>query len=63
MKIRDGYNDKETYIELQTTDKGVNLHIRLTGMEGINEHMVSMTVDELLELFLEVKTAGRDLFC
>jgi hypothetical protein len=63
MMIKEGYNDKETRIAIQEENGRINLYIEHSGMEGRNETLCFLTPDELYKLFIEVKTAGRDLFC
>lgn len=64
MTIKEGYNGKETNIRIDSRDNGtIELWIEHTGMDGKNETLCYMTLEELHKLFLEVRTAGRDLFC
>ena len=62
MKIKNGFNNKETEIKVYTQENGsIELWIMQTGISD-KETLTYMTVDELYQLFKEVKMAGRDLF-
>lgn len=62
MKIKAGYNDKETTIRIQSNENGsIELWIEETGREGKNT-LSYLTADELYQLYKEVKQAGKDLF-
>lgn len=65
MKIKAGFNDKETEIKISTQDNGsIELWIEETGND-VNAGRATlsyMTPAELHDLFLEVQQAGKDLF-
>lgn len=64
MQIKEGYNDKETEIRLSVKENGsIELWIKQKGLNDELETLSYMSADELHQLFLEVKQAGRDLFC
>ena len=63
MKIKDGFNGKETIIRIGGQSNGtIELWIHETGVEGGKERLSYMTADELLELHKEIKSAVRDIF-
>lgn len=63
MTIKNGFNDKETHIRIFSEDNGtINLWIGETGREGGRETLSYLTVEELYQLYKEVKQVGRDLF-
>jgi len=62
MKIKEGVNGKETEIRVCSgKDSGIQLWIQESGKDN-KETLLYMTVNELFELFKEVKKAGRNLF-
>lgn len=62
MKIKGGYNDKETEIRVETQSNGtIYLWICESGRDG-KETLSYLSADELYQLFKEVKLAGKDLF-
>lgn len=62
MKIKEGYNGKETEIRILSQPNGsIELWIRESGKDD-NETLSYLTADELLKLFQEVQIAGKDLF-
>ena len=62
MKIKEGFNGKETEIRIATQDNGsIELWISETGRDD-KETLSYITKDELHKLFLEVKRAGKELF-
>ncbi len=62
MEIKEGFNGKPTRIRISTQENGsIELWIEQTGLSE-KETLSYMTASELMELFKEVQTAGRDLF-
>lgn len=61
MKIKCGYNDKETEIRLCKEGDSICLWIIENGKDD-KETLSYMTPNELVELFEEVKQTGKDLF-
>jgi hypothetical protein len=62
MKIKEGYDSKETEIRISVQENGsIELWIRESGKDD-RETLSYMTAGELLKLFQEVQVAGRDLF-
>ena len=62
MKIKCGYNEKETEIKIYNQGNGhVELWIREEGKDN-RESLGYMTANELRELFREVQRAGKELF-
>ena len=62
MRIEKGYNDKPTEIRISSQDNGsIEMWIAETGKDD-KETLSYMTVDELYQLFKEVRQAGKDLF-
>jgi hypothetical protein len=62
MKIKEGYNGKETEIKVNSNENGsIEIWIRESGKDD-KETLAYMTLDELYALFKEVKFAGKDLF-
>lgn len=62
MRIKEGFNGKQTTIRISAQANGsVELWINESGKDD-KETLSYMTADELLELFNEVKNAGKDLF-
>lgn len=65
MKIKDGFNNMESAIEIRPQANGhIELWIFQPGLkdEKAKETLSYMTIDELHKLFQEVQAAGRDLF-
>ena len=62
MKIKDGFNGKETSIRVHASESGsIELWINQTGIED-RDVLSYLTPNELSELYKEVKRAGKDLF-
>lgn len=62
MKIKQGFNDKETTIRVQSNQNGsIELWIAESGKDK-KETLSYLTTDELYQLYKEVKQAGKDLF-
>jgi hypothetical protein len=62
MKIKNGFNNKETEIRINSQSNGtIELWICESGRYD-KETLSYLTADELVALFNEVKNAGRDLF-
>lgn len=62
MKIKEGYNGKETSLRVNVQENGaIELWICETGKDN-SETLSYLTADELLKLHQEIKFAGRDLF-
>lgn len=63
MKIKTGFNDKETSIKIGTQSNGsIELWIKETGKQDSQETLSYLTADELIKLYKEVKQACKDLF-
>lgn len=65
MKIKNGYNNQETEIRIGARENGsVELWIKESGRPDneIKETLSYMTIQELYELFREIKLEGQDLF-
>lgn len=62
MKIKSGFNEKETKIRIYGNKDGRNaeLWIEQTGLSE-KETLSYMTVDELLDLQHEIKTALKEI--
>lgn len=61
MKIKEGFNDKETEIKVSAQPNGsIELWIRESGKDD-KETLSYMSKDELYELYKEVSQAGIDL--
>lgn len=62
MKIKEGFNGKETEIRISSQENGsIELWITETGKDD-KETLSYLTLDELYQLYKEVKIAGKDLF-
>ena len=62
MKIKEGFNNKETTIKISTQPNGnIELWINESGKDD-KETLSYLTVAELVELYKEAKNAGRELF-
>ena len=64
MIIKGGYNEKPTTIRIATQANGsIELWIEETGKKDDKGETLSyLTPGELLELYKEVKIAGKELF-
>ena len=62
MKIKDGYNNKEIEIRINSNPNGtIELWIIENGKSD-RETVSYLTANELLELYQEIKSAGNNLF-
>lgn len=62
MKIKEGFNNKETEIRVSSQSNGsIELWIVQSGLSE-KETLSYLTPTELFELFREIQIAGRDLF-
>lgn len=62
MKIKQGFNDKETEIKIITqANNSIELWIRESGKSD-KETLTYLSPNELVALFQEVQLAGKDLF-
>lgn len=62
MIIKEGFDDKETEIKINTQPNGsIEIWIRESGKGNI-ESLGYMNPTELVQLFKEVRRAGEDLF-
>lgn len=62
MKIKEGFGGKETTIKIYAQESGsIELWIAETGKDD-KETLSYLSVDELYELYKEIKRAGMDLF-
>ena len=62
MKIKQGYNRKETNLRINVCENGsIELWIHESGKDD-KETLSYLTLDELYALYKEVKQAGKDLF-
>lgn len=65
MKIKQGFNDKESQIRIEANTNGsIELWMVQPGLpeERYQETLSYLTADELLALKMEVQRAARDLF-
>lgn len=64
MKIKDGFNNKETQIRISTQSNGsIELWIEQQGLEYPGrETLAYLTPDELYQIHKEIKMAAKDLF-
>ena len=64
MKIKEGYNGKESEIKIISDENcAIQLWLVQTGLEGkASETLSYMTIEELHDLYQEVKSAGKKLF-